>query len=97
MKKYECEKCNGFMQPEKHLDSSYGYIDVHRCINCGQHKYPDFKPTPMEVINACKGCGKSYTVTKLGRGKSRFCTRECNYIYYKNLGRIKYEVNHRGV
>lgn len=80
-----CEKCNGFVQPEKHLDSSYNYIDVYRCINCGTYKYPNFKPTPPLIIGKCGGCGKQYFIPKLGRGRSKFCTRECNYLYNKNL------------
>jgi len=91
-----CEKCNGFTQLETHLDSSsYVYIDVHRCINCGQRKYPNFNPVLIEVTNICRGCGKTYTVTKLGKGRSKFCTRECNYIYYKNNGGVKDEINIR--
>lgn len=80
-----CEKCNGFIQLEKHLDSSYNYINVYRCINCGSHKYPNFKPIPLILDGICKGCRKPYSIIKLGRGRSKFCTRECNYLYNKNL------------
>lgn len=83
-----CEKCSGFMYPEKYLDPSYNYIDVYRCINCGTYKYPNFKPIPLSIDGVCKGCGKKYSITKHGRGRSRFCTRECNYVYNKNYGGV---------
>lgn len=85
----KCDKCSGFMQLEKHPDSSCNHINVNRCLNCGKHEYVDFKPSFLSFSNVCVGCGKEYFVVAQGRKRSKFCTRACNYIYIKERALLK--------